>query len=71
MIREKSIGPSSFVLYGNNYAIVLKEGHSAFRFIVIKSLAMTRSFSEHFLSLWDNSQPFMTAVTAKQLRITT
>lgn len=69
-ITQKSIGPTSFVVYGNKHAIVLMEGQ-AFRFIVIKSSSMAKSFTDYFFSLWDNSHPFLTTVSANQPRIRT
>jgi transcriptional regulator with XRE-family HTH domain len=57
VILQQHIGAASYFVYGSKYAIVLAEGNSAFRFIVLDSLNLAQSFRNHFIMLWELAPP--------------
>jgi transcriptional regulator with XRE-family HTH domain len=64
IILKQHIGPVSYFVYGNKYAIVLTEGSAAFRFVVFDSLTLAQNHRSHFFSLWELAPPIFAQVKA-------
>jgi transcriptional regulator with XRE-family HTH domain len=62
VILKQHIGPVSYFVYGNKYAIVQADGHSVFRFVVLDSLNLAQSYRSYFFSLWELAPPIFTQI---------
>jgi len=52
-IPKQYIGPSSYIAYGNKYAIILDEACSLSRFIVFTCASTSQEYRKHFHDLWE------------------
>lgn len=62
IILKQHIGPVSYFVYGDKYAIIQSTGHTAFRFIVFDSVNLAQSYRSYFFSLWELAPPIFTQV---------
>jgi DNA-binding XRE family transcriptional regulator len=54
-ISMHSLGPTSYFVYGDNHALVLEEGGTAFRFVNFRLASLAQSYRNHFYSIWNES----------------
>ncbi|MFY9288430.1 MAG: helix-turn-helix transcriptional regulator [Alphaproteobacteria bacterium] len=58
-ILKQHIGPSSYFVYGNKYAIVLQEARTRFKFVVFTSESLAEDYRHHFYSMWNLAPPVL------------
>jgi len=56
-VMRHTIGPVSYLVFGNKHALVLPEEGAAFRFIVCQSTGLAQAYRTHFLALWEHAVP--------------
>ena len=61
-ILKQHIGPVSYFVYGNKFAIVAEEGFAVFRYLVHDSVNLAQRYRSHFISLWELAPPIFTQV---------
>lgn len=56
-LPQHYVGPSSFYVYGNKYAVVLPEGTDSFKFVIFRMIDLAQSYEGHFETLWKVASP--------------
>lgn len=57
MVEDKTVGPVSYLVYGDRHVIILPDGAEALRYVVLKSSHVACSYRAHFLCLWEKATP--------------
>jgi transcriptional regulator with XRE-family HTH domain len=65
IILQQHVGPVSYFVYGDKYAIIQSTGHTAFRFVVFDSVNLAQSYRSYFFSLWELAPPIFTQLKAQ------
>jgi transcriptional regulator with XRE-family HTH domain len=65
IILKQHVGPVSYFVYGDKYAIIQSAGHAALRFVVFDSVNLAQSYRSYFFSLWELAPPIFTQFQAQ------
>jgi len=52
-----SVNPEASFVYGNRYALVLREGRTRFVFVVLNASLAAQDYRQDFLSVWEKAEP--------------
>lgn len=61
-VPKYCIGPVSYFVYGNQYAIVQMDGGENFQYIIFNDGELAHEYREHFHVLWDIASPLLSSV---------
>jgi hypothetical protein len=71
MTSKLNVGPLPCFVYGDKYASLLIDNVPVPEFVVFKLAGVAQSYQNHFLLLWENSQPLFAPVNHRcEQRIT-
>lgn len=69
-ITEELIGAESRLIFGDKHAIIIPDGNSSFRFVVISSFSLAQDNRIHFAKLWEKAAPSIIQVEASRVVVT-